>query len=93
MLFLCTVPPVIERITSIPKKAVLGNPLVILCDAAVDVPVGRYFIIHNDSEVVSKGKMHIIEELDYTSSGTYKCVATNTLGNSSMAYNLSVLGK
>ena len=93
LLFLSTVPPTIKRITSIPKRAVLGKPVVILCDALVDVPVQDYFIIHNDTEVVSQHKLHIIEDLDYTSAGTYKCVATNTLGNSSMVYNLSVFGK
>ena len=93
LLFLSTVPPTIKRITSIPKRAVLGKPVVILCDAVVDVPVRGYFIIHNDTEVVSQEKLHIIEDLDYTSAGTYKCVATNTLGNSSMVYNLSVFGK
>ena len=93
LLFLCTAPPRVKRITSIPKRAVLGKPVVILCDAVVDVAVQSYVIIHNDSEVVGQDKMYIIEDMDYTSAGIYKCVATNTLGNSSMTYNLSVLGK
>ena len=64
----------------------------ISCEA-IAVPLPSYIIIHNDSVIVSMKKTYIIATLKYSDAGSYKCIATNVLGNSSKIFDLSVSGK
>ncbi|XP_028399308.1 contactin-4-like [Dendronephthya gigantea] len=84
------IPPTVISFTSIPKKTLLGESVVITCEALA-VPLPRYTIIHNDTVVVSTHKTYIITVLKYSQAGSYKCIATNQFGNSSQAFNLSVV--
>ncbi|CAB3980049.1 matrix-remodeling-associated 5 [Paramuricea clavata] len=61
----------------------------IMCEA-IAVPLPSYTIIHNDTEVVSTHNTHIITVLKYSDAGSYKCIATSILGNSSKTFSLSV---
>ena len=66
--------------------------VVISCEA-IAVPLPSYIIIHNDTDIVSKKKTYIITALKYSHAGSYKCIATNILGNSSKRFDLLVSGK
>ncbi|CAB3996529.1 carcinoembryonic antigen-related cell adhesion molecule 1-like isoform X3 [Paramuricea clavata] len=71
------VPPRVISLTSTPENVVLGEPVVITCEA-IAVPLPSYTIIHNDTEVVSTHNTHIITVLKYRDAGSYKCIATIT---------------
>ncbi|CAB4020110.1 hemicentin-1 isoform X1 [Paramuricea clavata] len=83
------VPPRVISLTSTPENVVLGEPVVIMCEATA-VPLPSYTIIHNDTEVVSTHNTHIITVLKYSDAGSYKCIATSILGNSSKTFSLSI---
>jgi hypothetical protein len=77
--------------TSTPENVVFGESVVITCEA-IAVPLPSYTIIHNDTEIVSTEKTYIITVLKYSHAGSYRCIATNQLGNSSKTFSLSVPG-
>ena len=85
------VPPTVLSLTTTPVKVVIGESVVIMCEA-IAVPLPSYTIIHNDTEIVSAQKTYIITVLKYSHSGSYKCIATNHFGNSSKIFSLSVAG-
>ncbi|CAB4030148.1 B-cell receptor CD22-like [Paramuricea clavata] len=85
-------PPTVISLTSTPEIVVFGESVVITCEA-IAVPLPSYTIIHNDTEIVSTHKTYIITVLEYSHAGSYKCIATSILGNSSKAFSLSVGGK
>ena len=70
----------------------IGESVVITCEA-IAVPLPSYIIIHNDTKVVSTRKTYIITVFKYNDAGSYECIATNQLGNSSKKFSLSVVGK
>ena len=78
-------------LTSTPENAEFGESVVITCEA-IAVPLPSYTIVHNDIEIVSTHKTYIITDLKYSHAGSYKCIATSILGNSSKAFSLSVGG-
>jgi hypothetical protein len=77
--------------TSTPENVVFGESVVITCEA-IAVPLPSYTIIHNDTEVISTHKTYIITVLKYSHAGSYQCIATSILGNSSKAFILSAGG-
>ena len=85
------VPPTVLSLTSTPENAVVGESVVIMCEAKA-VPSPSYTIIHNDTKIVSTHKMYIITVLKHSHSGSYKCIATNHFGNSSKIFSLTVAG-
>ena len=78
-------------LTSTPENVVFGESVVITCEA-IAVPFPSYTIIHNNTEIVSTHKTYIITVLKYSDAGSYQCIATSILGNSSKAFSLSVAG-
>ena len=87
--FTDAVPPRVICLTSTPENAIFGKSVVITCEA-ITVPLPSYTIIHNDSEVVSTHKTYIIDVLEYSHAGSYKCIATSMLGNSSKIFSLYI---
>lgn len=84
--------PVLINFTFSTENAILGDFLVITCEAFA-VPVPKYTIIHNGTKVISIGKKYIIAALGYSHAGSYKCIAENNLGKLSKTIVLSVHGK
>ena len=74
----------------LPDKATafLGESYTMTCESD-GVPEPTYKIFHNDT-IVSTIKTYTILVVQYRYAGTYKCVATNSLGSSSIFDNLKV---
>ena len=70
----------------------IGESVVITCEA-IAVPLPSYIINHNDTKVISSRKTYIITVLKYNYTGSYECIATNQLENSSKKFSSSVFGK
>ena len=79
--------------TLTPNTAVVGTSVVITCKSE-GLPEPRYTITRNGT-VVSTNKTYAISEVMGSDAGTctYKCIASNKLGNDSACSNLTVLGK
>jgi mitochondrial fission protein ELM1 len=90
-LFTDAVPPTVTTFTSTPEQVLFGESVVIICEA-IAVPTPIYTIINNNTEIVSSHKTYIIAVLEYKHLGSYECIASNRLGNSSKIFNLAVAG-
>jgi hypothetical protein len=71
-----------------PVRAVCGQPVNITC-MSDGFPEPSYTITHNGSLISNKTK-HTIQVVNWSDSGTYKCLAKNELGNDSASTNFTV---
>ena len=85
--FTDAIPPTVKSLGSTPEFAIVEQPVVITCEA-IAVPLPSYIIMHNDTEVVSTQNTYIIRSFKNIYAGSYKCIATNYLGNSSKILNM-----
>ena len=84
-----------KPVLTLPDNAIafLGDSYTMTCESD-GLPEPSYKIfLHNDTKVVSTIKTYNIPVVQYHDAGTYKCVATNSLGSSSTFDDLKVKGK
>ncbi|CAB4025165.1 fasciclin-2 isoform X7, partial [Paramuricea clavata] len=81
--------PTITSFTTNPSKAMVGQPVTIIC-VAIGRPEPSYTIIHNGTRIVSTVNIYAISRAEWNDTGTYTCNATNALGNDLEFLNLTV---
>ena len=92
--FFLTDKPEETSITFFPDRAVLGEQVVITCNADGQ-PKPRYVLFHNDTAItgVRYEKKFTISPLMWNHTGTYNCTAINSLGRNSTSRFLNVISE
>ena len=86
------VKPKTTSIALTPEPAILNGPVIVTCKSH-GLPEPSYIILHNDSKVISNEKTYVISKVNWSDSGSYRCIAKNKLGNESQTYFLTVKGE
>ena len=87
--FFFTVIPKNTTITFTKDPAVVGGNVAVMCESN-GLPEPSYTIFHNDTKIVSNKSTYAINNVQYSDAGTYKCIASNKLGNNPASKNLTV---